>query len=66
MPADDKVKAFINVKNLTDEEYLNNNYIILCTKDGTIKKTSLEAYSRVRQSGIIAINIREEDQFVGS
>ncbi|MFN5223616.1 MAG: DNA gyrase subunit A [Bacteroidota bacterium] len=64
MPADDKVKAFINVKNLTDEEYLNNNYIILCTKDGTIKKTSLEAYSRVRQSGIIAINIREEDQLL--
>ncbi|MFN5324329.1 MAG: DNA gyrase subunit A [Bacteroidota bacterium] len=64
MPSDDKVKAFINVKNLTDEEYLNNNYIILCTKDGTIKKTSLEAYSRVRQSGIIAINIREEDQLL--
>ncbi len=64
MPADDKVKAFINVKNLTDEEYLNNNYIILCTQDGTIKKTSLEAYSRVRQSGIIAINIREEDQLL--
>lgn len=64
MPADDKVKAFINVKNLTDEEYINNNYIILCTKDGTIKKTSLEAYSRVRQSGINAINIREEDQLL--
>jgi DNA gyrase subunit A len=61
---DDKVKAFINVKNLTDEDYLNNNYIILCTKSGTIKKTSLEAYSRVRQSGIIAINIREEDQLL--
>lgn len=64
MPADDKVKAFINVKNLTDEEYLNNNYIILCTTDGTIKKTSLEAYSRVRQSGINAINIREGDQLL--
>lgn len=64
MPSDDKVKAFINVKNLTDEEYLNNNYIILCTKDGTIKKTSLEAYSRVRQSGINAINIREGDQLL--
>jgi DNA gyrase subunit A len=64
MPSDDKVKAFINVKNLTDEEYLNNNFIILCTKDGTIKKTSLEAYSRVRQSGINAINIREGDQLL--
>lgn len=64
MPSDDKVKAFINVKNLTDEEYLNNNYIILCTTDGTIKKTSLEAYSRVRQSGINAINIREGDQLL--
>jgi len=64
MPPDDKVKAFINVKNLTDEEYLNNNFIILCTKDGTIKKTSLEAYSRVRQNGINAVNIREGDQLL--
>ncbi|HZI52661.1 MAG TPA: DNA gyrase C-terminal beta-propeller domain-containing protein, partial [Chitinophagaceae bacterium] len=64
IPPDDKVKAFINVKNLTDEEYLNNNFIILCTKDGTIKKTSLEAYSRVRQNGINAINIREDDQLL--
>lgn len=64
MPPDDKVRAFINVKNLTDEEYLNNNFIILCTKDGTIKKTSLEAYSRVRQSGINAVNIREGDMLL--
>ncbi len=64
IPPDDKVKAFINVRNLTDVEYLNNNFIILCTKDGTIKKTSLEAYSRVRQSGIIAVNIREGDQLL--
>jgi len=64
MPADDKVKAFINVKNLSDVEYLNNNFIILCTKDGTIKKTSLEAYSRVRQNGINAVNIREGDQLL--
>ncbi len=64
MPPDDKVKAFINVKNLTDEEYLNNNFIILCTKDGTIKKTSLEAYSRVRQNGINAVNIREGDMLL--
>jgi DNA gyrase subunit A len=64
IPADDKVKAFINVLNLTNEEYLNNNFIILCTKDGTIKKTSLEAYSRVRQNGINAVNIREGDQLL--
>lgn len=58
---DDKVKAFINVKNLTDEEFLNNNYIVLCTKDGIIKKTTLEAYSRPRANGINAITIREGD-----
>ncbi|MDE6630516.1 MAG: DNA gyrase subunit A, partial [Bacteroidales bacterium] len=51
--ADDKVKAYINVKNLKDEEYINNNYIVLCTKKGIIKKTTLEAYSRPRQNGII-------------
>jgi DNA gyrase subunit A len=61
IPADDKVKAFINVKNLSDDEYINNNYIILCTKDGIIKKTTLEAYSRPRASGINAITIREGD-----
>ncbi len=58
---DDKVKAFINIKNLQDEEYIQNNYIILCTKDGIIKKTSLEAYSRPRANGINAITIREGD-----
>lgn len=58
---DDKVKAFINLKDLTDEEYIQNNYIILCTKDGIIKKTSLEAYSRPRANGINAITIREGD-----
>ncbi len=57
----DTVRAFINVKDLTDSEYIKNNYIILCTKHGTIKKTSLEAYSRPRQNGIIAINIKEDD-----
>lgn len=57
----DKVRAFINVKDLTDKEYVENNYIILCSKNGTIKKTSLEAYSRPRLNGIIAINIREGD-----
>ncbi|HRH11364.1 MAG TPA: DNA gyrase subunit A [Bacteroidia bacterium] len=58
---DDKVKAFINVKNLDNEDYINNNFIILCTKEGIIKKTSLEAYSRPRASGINAITIREGD-----
>lgn len=62
--ADDKVKAFINVKNLEDETYLNNNFIILCTKEGTIKKTALEAYSRPRQNGINAITINEGDQLL--
>ncbi|GET34811.1 DNA gyrase subunit A [Prolixibacter bellariivorans] len=61
---DDNVKAFINVKNLKDEEYINNNYIILCTKKGVIKKTSLEAYSRPRQNGVNAITIRENDQLL--
>jgi DNA gyrase subunit A len=58
---DDKVKAFINIKNLHDEEYIQNNFIILCTKDGIIKKTSVEAYSRPRANGINAITIREGD-----
>ncbi len=64
--SDDKVKAYINVKNLKDEEYVNNNYIVLCTTKGIIKKTSLEAYSRPRQSGIIAINVREGDQLLAA
>jgi DNA gyrase subunit A len=58
---DDKVKAFINVKNLDKEDYINNNFIILCTREGIIKKTSLEAYSRPRASGINAITIRDGD-----
>ncbi len=58
---DDKVRAVINLKDLKDEEYVNNNFIILCTKQGTIKKTSLEAYSRPRANGINAINIAEGD-----
>ncbi len=61
IPKDDKIKAFINIKNLNDEEYINNNFIILCTKDGIIKKTSVEAYSRPRSNGISAITIREGD-----
>ena len=58
---DDKVRAFINVKDLKDKDYVNNNFIILCTQKGTIKKTSLEAYSRPRQNGINAIKINEDD-----
>jgi DNA gyrase subunit A len=61
---DDKILAYINVNNLTDSEYINNNYIILCTKKGIIKKTSLEAYSRPRQNGVNAITIREDDQLL--
>ncbi len=58
---DDKVKAVVSVKNLEDQEYINNNYLIMCTKKGTIKKTTLEAYSRPRASGINAITINEGD-----
>jgi DNA gyrase subunit A len=60
----DKVRAFINVKNLEDEEYLNNNFITMCTKQGTIKKTALEAYSNVRSNGINAINIVDGDELI--
>ena len=62
--SDDKVRAYINVKRLDDADYVNDNYIIMCTKDGTIKKTRLEAYSRPRQSGVNAIVIREGDQLI--
>ena len=62
----DKICAFINVKTLKDEDYINNNYIILGTRKGTIKKTSLEAYSRPRANGINAITIREGDELHGA
>jgi len=58
---DDKVRAIINVKDLKDDDYLKNTFIILCTKKGTIKKTSLDAYSRPRLNGINAINIKDDD-----
>ncbi len=61
---DEKVRAVLNVKSLSDEEYINNTYLIMCTVGGTIKKTTLEAYSRPRQAGIIAINIEEDDQLL--
>ena len=61
---DDKIKTYLNVKNLKDEEYINNNYIVLGTKRGIIKKTSLEAYSRPRTNGVIAITVREGDELL--
>ncbi len=59
---EDKVRAVINVKSLKDDDYINNNYLVMCTVKGTIKKTTLEAFSRPRQAGIIAISINEGDQ----
>ncbi|WP_443947317.1 DNA gyrase subunit A [Pedobacter sp. AW1-32] len=64
IPKEEKIKAYIKVKNLKDQEYLENNFIIMCTKKGTIKKTSLEAYSRPRVNGINAININDGDQLL--
>ena len=61
---DDNVRAFINVKNLNDESYINNNFIVLCTTKGIIKKTSLEAYSRPRANGVNAITVREGDELL--
>jgi len=61
---EDKVKAYLRVKDLTDQEYINNNYIILCTKKGVIKKTLLEAYSRPRQNGVNAITVKDGDQLL--
>lgn len=61
---DDKVKAYINIVDLKDNDYINNNYIILCTKLGIVKKTTLEAYSRPRQNGVNAITIKEGDQLI--
>ena len=62
--SDDKIKTYLNVKNLKDEEYVNNNYIVLGTKRGIIKKTSLEAYSRPRTNGVIAITVRDGDELL--
>ena len=60
----DKVRAYINCKQLGDADYVNSNYIVMCTKNGTIKKTTLEAYSRPRANGVNAIVIREDDQLI--
>ncbi|MBP5676621.1 MAG: DNA gyrase subunit A [Bacteroidales bacterium] len=61
---DDSVRAYLNVKTLKDEEFINNNYIVMVTRNGVIKKTSLEAYSRPRTNGVNAINIREDDELL--
>ena len=61
---DDTVRAYINTKNLGDEEYINNNYIVMCTREGVVKKTRLKEYSRPRQNGVNAIVIREGDQLL--
>ena len=62
--SDDAVTAFVRVKKLNDEEYINSHFLIFCTKNGVVKKTSLEAYSRPRQNGVNAITIREDDQVI--
>ena len=64
IPKDDRVKAYINIEDLTDEEYINNHFIVFCTRNGLIKKTSVEAYSRPRSNGINAITINEGDQLI--
>ena len=61
---DDKVRAYINVRRLTDKEYVDSNYILMCTKQGIVKKTKLAEYSRPRQSGVAAIVIKEGDQLL--
>jgi len=63
---DDQIKAFVPVKTLDDEEYINDHSIIMATKDGLVKKTTLEAYSRPRRDGIIAINIKEGDSLLAA
>ena len=61
---DDKVRAYINVRRLDDKEYVENNYIVMCTREGVIKKTKLEAYSRPRQNGVNAITIKDGDELI--
>jgi DNA gyrase subunit A len=64
IPADDKIKAYINVKKLTDQDYIKNNFVVMCTRNGIIKKTMLEDYSRPRVNGVNAITIREGDMLL--
>jgi DNA gyrase subunit A len=63
---DDKIKAYVNVESLSDTEYVGNHYIVMCTKNGIVKKTSLESYSRPRTNGIIAVGIRKGDELIGA
>ena len=62
--SDDAVNAYLRVKSLNDQEYINSHYVLFCTKNGVIKKTSLEQYSRPRQNGVNAITIREDDRVI--
>ena len=62
--ADDKVNAFVHVKNLADKDFVNSHYLMFCTKNGVVKKTCLEAYSRPRTNGVNAITIREDDRVI--
>ena len=64
LTVEDRIKAYLNVRNLKDEDYVNNNYVVLCTKNGIIKKTTLEAYSRPRANGVIALTIKEGDELL--
>ena len=64
LTAEDRIKAYLNVRNLKNEDYVNNNYVVLCTKNGIIKKTTLEAYSRPRANGVIALTIKEGDELL--
>ena len=64
LTAEDRIKAYLNIRNLKDEDYVNNNYVVLCTKNGIIKKTTLEAYSRPRANGVIALTIKEGDELL--
>ena len=66
LTADDRIQAYLNVQDLDDKEFTNNHYVVLATADGTIKKTVLEAYSRPRANGIIAVNLREGDALIGA
>jgi DNA gyrase subunit A len=66
IPKEDRIRAFVAVGDLKDEEYVNSNYIIMCTKKGTIKKTNLEAYSRPRTNGINAITVRDGDELLSA
>ena len=66
LTSEDSIQAYINVRNLKDEEFINNHYVVLATSNGTIKKTVLEQYSRPKANGIIAVNLREGDSLIGA